>query len=142
MFKCGQVPADSTLKTPSFAVEEVVKGTMCSDPPKCNGAINDLFVSFDLVKATTNDATPACMALLGPNVNDEEIGKEDYDQCSLLFDFQTDATGAETYDYAKWIDLKCNQRSRSVICSTLGMIAYFHNLGAVLSSVKCLCNVH
>ena len=60
------------------------------------------------------------MALLGPNVNDAALKESDYDQCSLLFDFQSDETGAETYDYAKWIDLKCNQRSRALMCTTLG----------------------
>ena len=124
VFKCNRTPTGSRFRTPSFVVgDEAVTGTMCSDPPKgCNGAINDLFVSFDLVKATTFDATPACMALLGPNVNNAAIGEPNYDQCSLLFDFQVVDTGAETYDYAKWIDLKCNQRSRALICSTLGKL--------------------
>ena len=121
VFECNKRPDPNTLRAPGYVVDEAVTGTMCSNPPNgCNGAINNLFVSFDLVKATTFDATPACMALLGPNVDNKEIGKPDYDQCSLLFDFQADATGAETYDYAKWIDLKCNQRSRALICSILG----------------------
>ena len=96
---------------------------MCSSPPKCNGAVNSLFVSFDLVKATTTDATPACMALLGPNVNDEAIKKTSFDQCNLLFDFKRpEGAGAESYDYAKWIDLKCNQRTRALMCTMLGTL--------------------
>ena len=127
MFKCNQRPGPRTARHPAYVFDESVTGTMCNgDPPMCDGAINNLFVSFDLVKATTFDATPACMALLGPNVNDVAIGKSDYDQCSLLFDFQLDSTGAETYDYAKWIDLKCNQRSRALICSTLGKRQYHY----------------
>ena len=117
------MPDPNTARTPGYVFDEPVTGTMCSDAPNCNGAINDLFVSFDIVKATTFDATPACMALLGPNVNTVAISQSDYDQCSLLFDFQSDETGAETYDYAKWIDLKCNQRSRALMCTTLGIVA-------------------
>ena len=144
VFKCNQKPEANTARTPSYVVGEAVIGTMCSDPQgvKCEGAINDLFVSFDLVKATTFDATPACMALLGPNVNNAEIGKSDYDQCSLLFDFQLDATEAETYDYAKWIDLKCNQRSRALICSTLGTMVNAHLTVRLLYGVKHLFNVN
>ena len=125
-FECNKRPDPTTSRVPSYSLpNEAATGTMCSDQVNgCKGAINDLFVSFDLVKATTFDATPACMALLGPNVNTLAIGQSDYDQCSLLFDFQLDATGAETYDYAKWIDLKCNQRSRALICSTLGKRHY------------------
>ena len=122
-FKCEQTPDDTVTKTPSFVVTDAVTGTMCPTESGCEGAVNDLFVSFDLVKATTNDATPACMALLGPNVNDKAIAATDYDQCGLLFDFERpEGTGAESYDYAKWIDLKCNQRSRAIMCATLGTI--------------------
>ena len=121
-FECAQEADASTAKTPKFQVAEIDTNSFCPSGSSCaNGAINDLFVSFDLVKASTNDATPACMALLGPNVNDAELKDATYDQCSLLFDFQLDATGAETYDYAKWIDLKCNQRSRALMCTTLGL---------------------
>ena len=76
-------------------------------------------VSFDLVKATTPDATPACMALLGPKV-DQHIKDANFDQCGLLFDFQSD-NGEEKYDYAKWMDLKCSQRTRSLMCTLLGI---------------------
>ena len=74
---------------------------------------------IDLVKANTPDATPACMALLGPKV-DEHIKDANFDQCGLLFDFQTD-NGEEKYDYAKWMDLKCSQRTRSLMCTLLGI---------------------
>ena len=122
-FKCNQKPAGSTSLTPSFRVEDAVTGTMCETGKNCKGNVNSLFVSFDLVKATTTDATPACMALLGPNVDDEHIKETEYDQCSLLFDFQRpEGTGAESYDYAKWIDLKCNQRTRALMCTTLGKV--------------------
>ena len=130
MFSCDQTPDDTLTKTPSFTVTDAVTGTMCQDSTgdACKGAINSLFVSFDVVKATTNDATPACMAMLGPNVNDEAIKGTDYDQCGLLFDFEReDGAGVESYDYAKWIDLKCNQRSRSLMCSTLGMVVMMNS---------------
>ena len=87
VFKCNQRPDNNTARFPTYSVpDEAVTGTMCCAGCNCKGAINDLFVSYDLVKATTFDATPACMALLGPNVDGEGIQEPNYDQCSLLFD--------------------------------------------------------
>ena len=95
----------------------------CPKGRNCGGAVDTIFVDLDLILATTSEATPACMAMYGPNINEEEIqnsSEENYDQCGVLFDLQEDRTGAETYDYAKWVDLKCNQRTRSLICTILG----------------------
>ena len=122
-FKCSQKADTSTSNTPTFQIRDIDTNSFCDTGSCADGAINDLFVSVDLVKANTIDATPDCMAILGPNVNDAALKESNYDQCSLLFDFQSDDTGAETYDYAKWIDLKCNQRSRAIMCTTLGIVA-------------------
>ena len=90
--------------------------TSCPDG-NCNIVPNDaLFVSFDLVKATTNDADPACMAITSPNVKQAQQN-EMYDKCSLTFDFEEDV---ERYFYAKWLDLKCNQRTRALMCTVTG----------------------
>ena len=62
------------------------------------------------------------MAILGPDVDDTKIEEatEDnpnYDECGLLFEF---SASKETYDYAKYFDLKCNQRTRALMCSIIG----------------------
>ena len=134
-FKCTQEADTSTSKTPKFQIGDIDTSSFC-DSSCATGAINNLFVSFDLVKATTNDATPACMALLGPSVNDAALKESDYDQCSLLFDFEREeGKGVESYDYAKWIDLKCNQRSRALMCSTLGKFVMINNLSDIRASL-------
>ena len=133
-FSCDKQPDAINLKTPSYSIpDDAATSTMCPDSSDCKGAVNSLFVSFDLVKATTPDATPACMALLGPKV-DQHIKDANFDQCGLLFDFQSD-NGEEKYDYAKWMDLKCSQRTRSLMCTLLGIsnidiskIKYFESI--------------
>ena len=125
VYSCSQ-PSGGFLRRPSFIVNaDPVTTSFCaaSDASLCLGNINSLFVSFDKVKNTTFDASPACMAMYGPNVDDERIATEsatgfgEYDYCSLLFDFKSDV---ETYDYAKYFDLKCNQSTRALMCSIIG----------------------
>ena len=101
-------------------------GTLCPKDEDCSGAVDTIFVNFDRVLTATTDATPACMAMYGPNIDVEEIENSSdggYDQCGLLFDLLSDETGAETLDYAKWVDLKCNQRTRALICTMLGKLS-------------------
>lgn len=62
------------------------------------------------------------MAVLGPNVDSEGIKEPIYDQCGLLFDLELDQTGASTYKYGDIIDIKCNQRSRALMCTMLGIL--------------------
>ena len=67
--------------------------TFCPENQDCRGAVNTLFVDFDRILTTTTDATPACMAMYGPNINEAEIENSsdgNYDQCGVLFDFQLD----------------------------------------------------
>ena len=85
--------------------------------------MDTIFVDLDLILATTSEATPACMAMYGPNIVEEELSRPYYDQCGLLFDLQSDISGAETLGYAKWVDLKCNQRTRALICTMLGELS-------------------
>ena len=63
------------------------------------------------------------MAMYGPNINEEEIENSsdgNYDQCGTLFDLQPHDTDVDEFSYAKWVDLKCNQRTRALMCSLLG----------------------
>ena len=108
-FSCRQDP-------PSFEFGEGINQPSTCDSD-CNiESSNQLFIKFDLVKRITKDAEPACMAITSPNVMYEENGGP-YDTCSLLFDF---TRSPEEYEYAKFVDLKCNQATRALMCTTLG----------------------
>ena len=68
------------------------------------------------------------MALLGPNVDAERIKDPSYDQCSMFFDLNLDQTGESTYDYGKLVDMECNQRSRALMCTLLGIFYTFYQI--------------
>ena len=97
--------------------------TLCSEGDGCRGFVDSIFVDLDRVLATTSPATPACMAIYGPDIDEKEIENSfdgGYDQCGLLYDIQTDSSFAELpFQYAKWVDLKCNQRTRALMCTIL-----------------------
>ena len=77
------------------------------------GAELSLFVDFELIKSSTADASPACMAMYGPTLttglSDGHIPK-DFNLCDFAF-------GG---DYGRWVDLKCNQRTRAQFCIVNG----------------------
>ena len=122
-FSCTQESGKEITRRPTFNIrDEADTSSFCSSDDGCKAAVNSLFVNFDLVKATTFDASPACMAILGPDVDDTKIEaateeNPNYDECGLLFEF---SASKETYDYAKYFDLKCNQRTRALMCSIIG----------------------
>ena len=123
--QCTANPGGNSLRTPDFSrysTFSAVTNSMCHAGSNCYGAINDQFDNFDLVKETNIDASPICMAVLGPNVDSEGIKEPIYDQCGLLFDLELDQTGASTYKYGDIIDIKCNQRSRALMCTMLGIL--------------------
>ena len=121
-FQCNENTGGNSLKAPTLSFDEAFTNSMCPADSNCYGAINDLFDNFDLAKETNTDASPICMAVLGPNVDGQGIQEPNYDQCSLLFDLELDQTGASTYDYGNIIDIKCNQRSRALMCTMLGIL--------------------
>ena len=122
-FTCQTEGESSSFFVPSNTIKDIddIKDVETSCPPNSNCEItvpnNALFVKFDLIKATTNDADPACMAITSPNVL--QAANEIYDKCSLTFDFTEDV---ERYFYAKWLDLKCNQRTRALMCTVVGTV--------------------
>ena len=70
-----------------------------------------IFISLDQVRATTEDASPACVAMYGPEIKSSALLGQS-NTCDLLFqDHTTDAL------LGKWSDLKCNQRTHSLICN-------------------------
>ena len=93
--------------------------TICKNTGGCEVPNDALFVKFDLIKATTNDAKPACMAITSPNVFYQETDPT-YDKCRVTFDFAENNL-VERYLYAKWLDLKCNQRTRALMCTVIGI---------------------
>ena len=121
-FECNQDPGGNSPSTPTFLFDSPATNLMCPLGSNCSGAINVHFDTFDLVKETTSDASPICRALLGPIVDSESIKEPNYDQCSLLFDLDLDLTGASTYDYGNMVDIRCNQRSRALMCTMLGIL--------------------
>ena len=91
--------------------------TLCGENKDCSGSVDNIFVDFDRVLTITSEATPACMAMYGPDIDAEEIRRSSYDQCGILFDLHS-----ETINYAKWVDLKCNQRTRALMCTMIGSL--------------------
>ena len=121
LFSCSvreEFSCNSENNRPGFTFEaNIGQSTTCDPESLCDIENNNqLFVKFDLVKRITKDAEPACMAITSPNVMYEENGGP-YDTCSLLFDF---TRNPEEYEYAKFVDLKCNQATRALMCTTLG----------------------
>ena len=97
----NQITRDTPVGTGAAVCSQGVNGC------KATG----IFLSFDLVRATTADASPACMAMYGPDITDAAKSGET-NTCDLLFkNHDTDSL------LAKWTDLKCNQRTRSQICN-------------------------
>ena len=124
-FKC-QTGENSAFFVPSNQIKDIddfddVSSSCPNNDPNCEITVpnNALFVKFDLIKATTNDADPACMAITSPNVRQAE--NEKYDKCQLTFDFNEE-NNVERYLYAKWLDLKCNQRTRALMCTVVGIV--------------------
>ena len=81
----------------------------CPDGKTCT--TTGIFVNFDLIRSTTADASPACVAMYGPDIKSTTTVQAN--TCGLLFE---DHTAAGTL-LGKWSDLKCNQRTRSLICN-------------------------
>ena len=120
---------DKCTSNPKFTC--TVTGTQCSDretvpitvgsPTPINAGqpitvTTSLFADFDLIKETTEEASPACMAILGMRLSNDVptsgVVDAEYNVCSVLF--------SEYEDYGKWFDLKCNQRTRAQICTLRG----------------------
>ena len=77
----------------------------------CGSERDGIFISLDQVRATTEDASPACVAMYGPEIKSSALLGQS-NTCDLLFqDHTTDAL------LGKWSDLKCNQRTHSLICN-------------------------
>ena len=77
-------------------------------PNNCQG--DGIFISLDQVRSTTEDASPACVAMYGPDIKTSALGTAN--TCDLLFqDHLTDTL------LGKWSDLKCNQRTHSLLCN-------------------------
>ena len=114
--------------------------TSCPKDGNCGRAVDTIFVDFDFILTTTSEATPACMAMYGPNIDEEEIENSsdgNYDVCGVLYDLHTHTNSdAETYTYGKWVDLKCNQRTRALICTMLG---WFSKIKQLLVWELCFC---
>ena len=85
-----------------------------------------IFVDLDRILEVTSDATPACMAIYGPNIDESEIKNSsdgNHDQCKLLFDLRVNQiVDPQSFKYAKWVDLKCNQRTRALMCTIQGKL--------------------
>ena len=101
----------------------------CPKGKDCTGNVKTIFVDLDRILEVTSDATPACMAIYGPNIDETEVENSsdgNYDQCGLLFDLRINPlAGPQSFKYAKWVDLKCNQRTRALMCSILGRLLRF-----------------
>ena len=115
-FSCVSANSDTTIVNPSNQINGITLGDTAIGTDSCSQGANQckatgIFLSFDLVRATTADASPACMAMYGPDITDAAKSGET-NTCDLLFkNHDTDSL------LAKWTDLKCNQRTRSQICN-------------------------
>ena len=119
-FKCNKKPYGYKAITPTVRVDDPIASTFCGDSDSCDGDLNGLFVHYHLVNTTSSDASPKCMVLLGPNVQDGVLDPS-YDQCSLFFDFYQYLGYNDEYGYgASTIDMNCNQSTRALMCSLIG----------------------
>ena len=88
----------------------------------CSGQ-NPLFVDYKYVLSSTEDALPACMAMYGPQFLSDLIeyndGGTSFTYCSSMFQIEISSEDIDSH-YLKWFDLKCNQKTRSQICSLVG----------------------
>ena len=88
----------------------------------CSGH-NPLFLDYKFVLSSTEDALPACMAMYGPqflsNLINNNDGGTSFTYCSSMFQIETSSGDIDSH-YLKWFDLKCNQKTRSQICSLVG----------------------
>ena len=106
-------------KVPNGAV---CKGCGCNSKRKCKSSANPLFLDFRAVLENTDEALPACLAMYGPQIRSSLIMPQfGVEECSELF--ETSLTQTETTQdpyYLKWSDLKCNEKTRSQICTLQG----------------------
>ena len=81
------------------------------------------FVDLAVILEITVDSVHECMAVYGPDLVDVDTGGNyvGTDPCVNYFS----TTQAASPGYSKWVDMDCNQRTRSVICAMYGKIEYF-----------------
>lgn len=99
--------------------------TSCPNGQTCQST--GIFVDFDLIRSTTEDASPACVAMYGPDIKSTATSSQ-ANTCDLLFE---DHTTSGTL-LGKWTDLKCNQRTRSLMCNLGIHQLIIHNLDSKL----------
>ena len=91
---------------------------------------NPLFLNYKAVLANTEEALPACMAMHGPQLKSGLLNQNfvSFNQCDQMFETSFTQTDPSMLDphYLKWSDVKCNQRTRSQICTILGNKNYLH----------------
>ena len=79
-----------------------------------------ILADLQLIRETTSESLPSCMAMYGPDVVEtlataSSIGDilSETDACSPLFD-------ESATEYLQWINLNCERRTRALMCSVLG----------------------
>ena len=117
-FSCGSVNEANSdgivnpSNTISLDIVSKIGIDSCSTGAASGCTNKGIFVSFDLIKATTEDASPACTAMFGPDIISAAQSGQDINTCSKFFqDHTTDTL------LGKWADLKCNQKTRALVCN-------------------------
>ena len=116
-FACNQkCPVSLAVDATGDELEEGIKCQLQS----CQPDRNNIFVDFDVVKATTEDSVPVCMAVYAPNLDNikSDGTVTNYDSCNVMFNHQNKSV--EATGFSKWVDINCNQRTRSLICANIG----------------------
>ena len=109
----------NTLDPSSLSTLVPVNGSGICTTSNCNVDVTpSLFLDFDLVRATTEEAEPACLGVYGANI--AVATSSQYDVCQDLVGYRGIGASESETGGAKWIDLKCNQRSRCQICTIVG----------------------
>ena len=99
-------------------LDRVIKGGYChtSDDKAiiqtCGKTEDTPFINFDKIKKSTADASPACLGMLGPDIT-VEAHNTDQGTCGLMLSTTNNGHG-------KWMDLACNQKTRTLMCTVLG----------------------
>ena len=98
-----------------------------------SGSSTTIFVNLAQIKRLTGESTPACMALIGPDldttvqtqnpacsvVSSGGVCSSEYNPGSLLFNMVENS--ALNLGYRKWMDVNCATKTKSLMCEMIGI---------------------
>ena len=116
---CGSIENCPSLKANKKGQGHCSAGNSgkCSVPTGTK--LFSILADLQLIRESTSESLPSCMAMYGPDVISSLVGEIDTenDACAPLFNV---SSYQDDHGYLQWVNLNCERRTRALMCTLLG----------------------